>query len=54
MKKDEMKLLEEEVIDAEEIVKELEKLPDTEKVKILYMIKGVQLIEDNKIIGAVT
>lgn len=51
MKKHET-LLQEEMVDVQEIAKELEKLPDAEKVKILYMIKGAQLIEENKIIRA--
>lgn len=37
-------------IEPERIAQELEKLPVSEQMKIFYMIKGVQLIEDNKVI----
>lgn len=37
-------------IEPERIAQELEKLPISEQMKIFYMIKGVQLIEDNKVI----
>lgn len=40
----------EEKIDAEELVKELKKLPEAEKAKIYYMIKGVQVITDNSLL----
>ena len=41
----------EERIDAEELAKELKKLPEAEKRKIYYMIKGAQLLIDDGIYG---
>lgn len=38
-----------EKIDAEELAKELKNLPEAEKAKIYYMIKGLQLLTNNGI-----
>lgn len=44
---DNNKLTQEEKIDTEELVKDLKRLPERERKKIYFMIKGAHLLRDN-------